>query len=228
MMSKRNSLVTVTLLALVVGCGYVAAPDSEQPRLLPASKQLDVRVGWLEKHHELLLEMMRRHNVEMWIVVNEEFHDDPLTEFVAPPEVYVGNRDLFVFIDAGEAGLRRVAITGFASEHLKHFFENPNEPRPAAEVLPELYAEHDPQTIALSIEGRRGVTRSLTKASYDMLSDILGGEATERFVGATDLIEEYLETRIPDELEHFQVAVELTDEVGRRAAQLGDQAAGHG
>ena len=218
MKSRCKSLVVATSMAmLAAGCGYVAAPDSEGPRLLPASKQLDVRVGWLEAHHEMLLDMMRRHGVEMWIVVNEEFHDDPLTEFVAPPEVYVGNRDVFVFIDAGDAGLRRVAITGYASEHLKHFFENPDEPRPADEVLPELFAEHDPQTIALAIDGRRGVTRSLTKATYDSLSEILGEEATERFVGASDLIEEYLETRVPDELEHFRVAVELTEEVGRRA-----------
>jgi Xaa-Pro dipeptidase len=217
-MAKRFSVVMVAFLALVVvACGYVATPVAKEPRLLPASKQLEVRVGWLETHHQLLLEMMRRHGVDMWIVVNEEFHNDPLTEFVAPPEVYVGNRDVFVFIDAGDVGLRRVAITGYAGEHLKQFFENPDEPRPAEEVLPELFAEHDPQTIALAIEGRRGVTRSLTKASYDWLSEALGEEAVERFVGATDLIEEYLETRIPAELEHFRVAVELTEEVGKRA-----------
>jgi Xaa-Pro aminopeptidase len=165
----------------------------------------------------MLLEMMRRHGIDMWIVVNEEFHEDPMTEFVAPPEVYVGNRDLFVFIDHGEAGLRRVAVTGFASEHLKAFFESPDEPRPADEVLPELYAEHDPETIALSIDGRRGVTRSLTRASYEWLSEIMGEEATSRFVGASDLIEEYLDTRIPAELEHYRDAVELTAELSRRA-----------
>jgi Xaa-Pro aminopeptidase len=218
MMPKRFSVVVAVYFVLVVvGCGYVAAPVAEEPRLLPASQQLEVRVGWLEVRHQMLLEMMRRHGVEMWIVVNEEFHDDPLTEFVAPPEVYVGNRDVFVFIDAGDTGLRRVAITGYASEHLKKFFENPDEPRPAEEVLPELFAEHDPQSIALAIEGRRGITRSLTKATYDWLSEALGEEAVERFVGATDLIEEYLETRIPAELEHFQEAVELTEEVGERA-----------
>ena len=214
---SRSTVAAACSMLLLAACGYVAVPDTEESRLLPPSKQFEVRVGWLETRHEMLLDMMRRHGVEMWIVVNEEFHDDPLTEFVAPPEVYVGNRDVFVFIDAGDAGLRRVAITGFASEHLKHFFENPDEPRPADEVLPELFAEHDPQTIALAIDGRRGVTRSLTKATYDRLSEYLGDEATKRFVGASDLIEEYLETRIPAELEHFRVAVELTDEVGRRA-----------
>ena len=106
----------------VAACGYVAAPETGGLRLLPPSEQLEVREGWLETHHGLLLDMMRRHDIDMWIVVNEEFHDDPLTEFVAPPEVYVGNRDVFVFVDAGEAGLRRVAISGYASEHLRRFF----------------------------------------------------------------------------------------------------------
>lgn len=205
------------LAFLMVACGYVTAPEPEESRMLAPSGQLEVRETWLETRHGLLLDMMRRHGIDMWIVVNEEFHDDPLTQFVAPPEIYVGNRDLFIFIDAGDAGLRRVAITGFASEHLQRFFESPDEPRPAKEVLPELYAEHDPQTIALSIDGRRGVTRSLTWASFNWLAEILGEEAEARFVGAADLIEEYLDTRIPAEFEHYLDAVELTDELGRRA-----------
>jgi Xaa-Pro aminopeptidase len=204
---KRLAVLIGIAVTIWVGC---AAPEiSEEINLLPPSEQLEVREGWLETRHGLLLEMMRRHGIDMWIVVNEEFHDDPLTEFVAPPEVFVGNRDVFVFIDDGDAGLRRVAITGYAGEHVKRFFESPDDPRPAKDVLPELFAEHDPQSIALSIDGRRGVTRSLTKASFV--------EASSRFVGAADLIEEYLDTRIPEEFRHYQVAVELTDELGRRA-----------
>lgn len=52
-----------------------------------------MREGWLVKRPALLLDMMRRHDVDMWIIVNEEFHDDPLTEFVAPPRPCTGNRD---------------------------------------------------------------------------------------------------------------------------------------
>ena len=131
-----QSAVVLGAVLFAGACGYVAAPEIEGPRLLPPSAQLEVREGWLETRHGLLLDMMRRHDIDMWIVVNEEFHDDPLTEFVAPPEVYVGNRDVFVFVDAGDAGLRKVAISGYASEHLRRFFESPDDPRPAKEVLP--------------------------------------------------------------------------------------------
>ena len=207
------------LILTTAGCGYVATSSSEQEtvQLLAPTQQMEVREGWLEQRHSMLLDMMRRHGVGMWIVVNEEFHNDPLTEFVAPPEVFVGGRDVFVFVDAGDDGLRRVAITGFASERVRRFFESPEEPRPAKEVLPELLAKHDPATIALSIDGRRGVTRSLTKSSYEWLSEIMGADATARFVSAEPLIEEYLDTRIAAEFDHYVEAVKLTEELGKRA-----------
>jgi Xaa-Pro aminopeptidase len=54
-------------------------------------------------------------------------------------------------------------------------------------------------------------------SSYEWLSEILGDEARARFVSAADLIEEYLDTRIPAENEHYQTAVELTAELSRKA-----------
>jgi Xaa-Pro aminopeptidase len=214
-----RSVIAIAFLSIgLTGCGEMTAtPEPPTIQMLPPTQQTEVREGWLEQRHAALLDMMRRHSVDMWIVVNEEFHDDPLTEFVAPPEVYVGGRDLFVFIDGGDEGLQRIAITGFASERVRKFFESPEEPRPAKEVLPELLETYDPQTIALSIDGRRGVTRSLTKSSYEWLSEIMGENATDRFVSAAPLIEEYLDTRIPDEFDHYLRAVQLTEELGRRA-----------
>ena len=75
-----QSVVLLGVMLFVAACGYVAAPETEGTRLLPPSEQFAVREGWLETRHGLLLDMMRRHGIDMWIVVNEEFHDDPLTE----------------------------------------------------------------------------------------------------------------------------------------------------
>ncbi|MCU0683186.1 MAG: M24 family metallopeptidase [Polyangiaceae bacterium] len=186
-------------------------------RVLPWSQQLAMREAWLARRHEMLLPMMRRHRVSMWVVVNEEFHDDPLTEFVAPPRPYAGNRDVFVFVDAGEAGLKRFALTGFVEEHLARFFETPAEPGKQKEGLAAIVATHQPRTIALGIGGRRGVTRSLTRESYRFLVEALGPAAERRFVSAAPLIEEYLDTRLPEEFEPYRGLVELTDETVREA-----------
>ncbi len=210
-------LPTLTLL----GCTGAAQPreeaGTERLALLTWSEQMDVRDQWLVKRHEMLLPMMRRHDIDMWIVVNEEFHDDPLTEYVAPARPYTGRRDIFVFVDAGEQGLRRVAATGYWEENVARFFESPVDPAPAEEVLRGLWEEYRPEAIGLGTGGRRGMTRSLTHDSWGFLADAMGPEARTRFVSAEPLIVEYLATRIPEEFEHYERLVALTEDITRRA-----------
>ncbi len=211
------------LALLLAGSLAPAAPPRAQPpaadrTALPGwSEQIRIREEWLTHRHALLLDMMRRHGVAMWIVVNEEFHDDPLTPVIAPPRPYAGNRDLFVFVDAGGDGLKRHAVTGFWEESLSRYFETERDPRSWAEGMKALWEKYRPKTIALSIDGRRGVTRSLTRSSYDALAEAMGPEAKARFVPAEPLIEEVSDTRLPEEAPTYRRMVELTASLARRA-----------
>lgn len=211
----------VTLLLLVCACAHTAAPSPAAPvdrSALPSwSEQIRIREDWLTRRHALLLEMMRRHGVAMWVVVNEEFHDDPLTQFVAPPRPYAGNRDIFVFVDAGPPGLKRHAVTGFWEEALSRYFETDRDPKPPEQALKALYEKYRPKTIALSIDSRRGVTRSLTRSSFDFLAEAMGPEAKARFVPAAELIEEYSDTRLPEEAAIYRTMVALTESLAHRA-----------
>jgi len=218
-MKTRKAIVTFVLLSVVavIPAPVLAQRAEETPPLLTWSQQLAVREQWLVRRHGLLLEMMRRNDVQMWIVMNEEFHSDPLTEYVAPPRPYAGNRDIFVFVDAGAEGLRKFAVVGYAEENLKPFFESWDEPRPAPQMLAELYAKFQPKRIALGMGGDRGVTRSLTYDSYKYLAAALGSEAEKRFVSAADLIEEYLDTRIPEEFATYTTMVQVTEILARRS-----------
>src|SRR3954465_13623181 len=182
-------VVSVLLLSSVLAIP-VHAQGPREPKLLSWSQQLAVREAWLQKRHALILPMMRARGIGMWVVVNEEFHPDPLTEFVAPPRPYAGNRDIFVFVDTGEAGLRKLAIAGYAEENLKAFFEPPDDPLPADTTLAGLWTQYKPAKIALGIGGRRGVQRSLTKDTYEFLAAKMGGDAASHFVPAAELIEE--------------------------------------
>ena len=196
----------------------VAPVTAAGTALLPWSEQITIREGWLVKRHALLLAMMRRHSIGMWIVVNEEFHDDPLAQFVAPPRPYTGNRDIFVFVDGGDQGLKKFAITGYTEENLSRFFDAPTtEPRPAGPTLRALYDTWKPQTIGLGISGRRGQTRSLGHDAYLFIADAVGPEGAAKFVSASDLIEEYLDTRLTDEMEHYRAAVAVTEAIVKRA-----------
>lgn len=204
------------LLTLVSASLHAADQKSATVHLPTWSQQIAIREAWLAKRHAMILDMLRRHNIDMWIIVNEEFHNDPLTEYIAPPRPYTGNRDIFVFIDTGTT-LRKVAITSYAEENVKRFFEGEDDPKPADQQLAALYTQYHPRHIGLSIDARRGVQRSLTRDSYLFLAKSMGSDAESHFVSAADLIEEYSDTRLPEEFDSYKTLVALTDELTKRA-----------
>ncbi|MEN9508196.1 MAG: hypothetical protein RLZZ621_759 [Gemmatimonadota bacterium] len=218
-------LLTISQVAALSAQARTTAVRASRPfrvpqadSLLPWSQQIAVREQWLVKRHALLLPMMRRHGIGMWIVVNEEFHDDPVLPFVAPPRPYTGNRDIFVFIDAGAEGLKKYAITGYTEENLARFFDAPfTEPRPPAATLRALYQQFTPKTIGLGIRGTRGQTRSLGYDAYRFLAETLGPQAESTFVSAAELVQEYLDTRLPEEMPHYTAAVAVTEAIVKRA-----------
>ena len=189
------------------------------PKLLTVRQQQAVRESWLKKRLDsILLPLMRQQNISMWIVVNEEFHADPVTAYVAPPLPYVGRRDFFIFADRGGEKLDRLALVRYPEEHLKSFFEVLNPPgREVAATLRRIVEERKPKTIALNMGGTRGATNGLTHDAYKFLAETLGADYASRFVPAAPLIIEYLDTRLPEELESYRTAVALTDLLTRRA-----------
>jgi Xaa-Pro aminopeptidase len=213
---KRNLLfISIFLLALPV----YAQKREPLPKLLSVREQQAVRESWLKKRLDtMLLPMMRQQKIDMWIVTNEEFHPDPVTEYIAPPLPYNGRRDFFIFADRGGDKLDRIALVRYSEEHLKSFFEVLNPPgREIASTLRRLVEERNPKTIALNMGGTRGATNGLTHDSYKFLSETLGQDLSSRFVSAAPLIVEYMDTRLPEELEHYRTAVTVTDILTQRA-----------
>jgi Xaa-Pro aminopeptidase len=186
---------------------------------LTVREQKLVRESWLKKRLDtMLLPMMRAQKIEMWIVSNEEFHADPVTEYIAPPVPYVGRRDYFIFADRGGDKLDRLAVVRYPEEPLKQFFEVLN---PAGRDIPatlrRIVQDRNPKTIALNMGGTRGATNGLTYDAQKFLTETLGPDYSSRFVSAAPLIVEYMDTRLPDELEHYRTAVAVTDILTQRA-----------
>jgi len=214
----RNSVLLLFVLSWVV---YAQTQNGGKalPKLLSVREQQRVREGWLKKRLDtMLLPMMRQNKIDMWIVTNEEFHADPVTAYIAPPLPYVGRREFFVFADRGGDKLDRIAIVRYGEEHLGFFFELLNPPgREIGPTLRRIVEERNPKTIALNIGGMRGATDGLTHEAYKFLADAVGPDYASRFVSAAPLIVEYMDTRLPEELEHYRTAVELTDILTQRA-----------
>lgn len=209
--------VLVGMVAPMIGQNCSGEPIPAMPKLLSLREQADVREGWLKKRFDTLLPMMKRHGIDMWIVVNEEFHTDPVTPHIVPPIPIVGRRDLFVFIDRGDR-LDRVAVLRYAEERLKNHYTMLLPARDKfGEELRKLVADRNPKTIALNIGGTRGQQSGLTYDGYKFLAETLGPENEKKFVPAANMLIEFFDTRLPEELEHYRTAVLATDVITRRA-----------
>lgn len=223
MKSFKTSLVLLLISVVLTSPSSIFAQTRTSrhplPKLLTLREQQTVRESWLKKRLDtLLLPLMRQHKIEMWIVVNEEFHADPVTAYIAPPLPYVGRRDFFIFADRGGDKLDRLAVVRYPEEHLKYFFEIFNPPgREIASTLRQLIEERKPKTIALNMGGTRGATNGLTHDSYKFLTEAVGPNYASRFVPAAPLIVDYLDTRLPEELESYRTAVAVTDLLTQRA-----------
>src|SRR6185503_15915949 len=218
---RSTTVVILSGLLIIASSIYSQTQKNPEalPKLLTVREQQALRESWLKKRLDtLLLPMMRQQKIDMWIVVNEEFHPDPVTAYIAPPIPYEGRRDFFIFTDRGGDKLERIALVRYPDEHLRWFFEVLNPPnRETQATLKKLVAERNPKTIALNYGGVRGATNGLTYDAYKFLAETLGKEYEERFVTAAPLIVEYMDTRLPDELEHYRQAVALTEVITRRA-----------
>lgn len=211
-------LAIVVLQSIAFAQNRSDEPIPPMPKLLSQREQLNVRQQWLRKRlGPVLLPIMKRHGIQMWIVVNEEFNSDPVTPYITPPIPIVGRRDLFIFTDQGD-NFDRVAMLRYSEESLfGHYrFMMPARDK-FGEELRKLVDSINPKNIALNYGGERGQQSGLSYDAYQFLAQALGSENEKKFVSSAKFLTEFLDTRIPEELEHYRTAVLATDVITRRA-----------
>lgn len=188
------------------------------PNLLSLRAQHELRVEWLREKHKQLLPMMRKHNVAMWVIPEGTFDRDPLTRYVAPARSF-SHGVTHIFVDTGKNGLKAFSNYRYPNETYVEFFEivDTEHDEEYGEQLAEIYNRYDPKTIALAYGGGRGHNSSLTYDAYVYTSQALGPEAVERFVPAGPLIEDFVDTRLSDELKYYRDMVVATDRLAQRA-----------
>jgi Xaa-Pro dipeptidase len=216
---KRISLLVLLVLMPINALSLLGQSGiPPMPKLLSQRQQMDMRERWLRvRLGSLLLPMMKRHNVDMWIVVNEEFKSDPVLDQLVPPIPIVGRRDFFIFIDRGQR-LERISMVRYDEERLRGHYRLVMPARDKfGEELRKIVDEARPRTIALNYGGTRGQQAGLSYDSYRFLADSLGPDNEKKFVSASQLLTEFLDTRLPEEMPEYAKAVLVTDILTRRA-----------
>jgi len=157
--------ITVALLALLLVAGQARAGGEARQRwdLMNQIRQ--------EKFDLVLPEVMHENGVDMWITVNREGYDDPLTEDFG--KGYVLSYGYYIFTDRGGDRIERAAL-GIGTYLL--------EQNGAYDIvtqdfdLREFVNARNPQVIALNFSENIGAADGLSYTSYRKLAEVLGEE----------------------------------------------------
>ena len=166
-----------------------------------------------DKFDLVLPEVMRENNVDMWITVNREGFDDPLTEDFG--KGYVGSYGYYVFTDRGGDRIER-AILGVGTALVEDngaydIMEG------SADGLRAFIEERDPQSIALNYARNIGAADGLSHTSHQKLTEELGSELASRFVSAEKLASDFRSRRVASEIAAFAWAGEMSRNIAERA-----------
>src|SRR5713226_8285668 len=159
-----------------------AAAQSPKP-LPPLREQAEVQQQWLKLRLERVLPaLMRKHGVQMWLVICREYNEDPVFLSLVSPTVFAARRrTIYVFFDRGEEkGVERLALGGGANGGLYTVYRDPEMEKRELwaqgqwVLLRKLVEERNPATIAVDISRTHAFSDGLSAGEREALEDALG------------------------------------------------------
>ncbi len=196
-------------------------------------EQAVVQQQWLQKRLDTFLPaLLRKHQVDMWVVPMREYNEDPIFLAVTSPQTFAARRrTIYAFFDKcaatgappAPACVERIALGGSSQGGV---FEARRSTKAAAGDVgrgrqAELWGDEQWQALLKVIEERQpkviGIDRSTVFAFSDGLSSgelegmsrALGETWTARFKNAEGLPLELIASRLPDEEVFYKRLQEL-------------------
>ncbi|MCX8160043.1 MAG: M24 family metallopeptidase [Candidatus Saccharicenans sp.] len=203
------SLLLVGLFSLAVG--FLRA-EGGLPGVLPVKEQARVVNAWLEKRLEVILpEIMRREGVDMWLVICQEYNEDPVYLTLVPFEHLSARRlSMLAFFDRGkEKGLEKFSVSRYPVGNLYRAVWNPEKDPDQWAALAEQVRARNPKKIAVDESATFAFADGLTATNKQLLVRYLGPEYARRLVSAERLVVGWLETRLPEEIEVYHQLARL-------------------
>jgi Xaa-Pro aminopeptidase len=166
----------------------------------------------INKVNTLLLPTMRRHGIDMWIVLDREYNPDP---FAGEIGGHGGVRNAHIFYDNGER-LEKIFIFSHGHredlvpmlyDELIHYGYRPEGLKP---YLREQVQTRNPRRIGLNMSRTLPMADGLTVEMKKYLDDAIGPELAAREVSAELLQRDFRATRLPEETDLYRKLVGWT------------------
>ncbi len=190
--------------------------QSDFPNLLSERDRAKVVDQILEDRLDNLLpQLMRRANIDMWILISREYNEDPVMKTILPSTwLSARRRTIMVFYDKGsEEGIDKIAIARYNVGKLLKGEWNldiyPNQ----WEALMNIIEERNPGKIGLNFSKDFALSDGLVHSEYEAFMEKLPQKYHERVASAQNLAIAWLETRSQKELEIYPMICHMGHQI---------------
>lgn len=199
-----------------------ASNATAQPSQYVSAEQQAALVDQLlqQRVEQLLPQLMRRAEIDMWVLISREYNEDPVLRTLLPSDWFSARRrTILVFFDRGidasgvDHGVEALAVARYDVGNVFRKAWNPEQQPNQWQALQAIISERQPKRIGINTSTDFAQADGLTLTDYRELMLNLKPEQSERLVSAEALAVGWLETRIAEEIPHYQRAVSMAHEI---------------
>jgi Xaa-Pro aminopeptidase len=149
--------------------------------------------------------LMKRENIDMWVVISREYNEDPIIETLLPATWMAARRTtMLVMFDPGnENDLEYLAVSRYdVGKVFKRSWDPDQQPDQWIQ-LAKIIEERNPKKIAVNRSAHTGHADGISATELENLKRVLGKRDQDKIISADALGIAWLETRSKKEMELY-------------------------
>jgi Xaa-Pro aminopeptidase len=186
------------------------------PKTLNMQERAEVIDDWLAERVETVLpKIMRRADIDMWIIIAREYNEDPVIKTLLPATWQSARRTtILVAYDPGDGKkLETFGISRYNTGDIFKTLWNKEEQPDQWQALADIIAAKNPKKIGINKSKTFALADGISSTHYDQLLEVLPKKYQSRVVSAENVAIGWLETRTPSEMVVYQNIVRMAHQI---------------
>ncbi|KFZ30163.1 Xaa-Pro aminopeptidase [Pseudidiomarina salinarum] len=210
-MSALRVIFLLSLLATVTPAVAEPLPLAERAEVVDEILQ--------ERINNLLPQLMRDTDIDMWVLISREYNEDPVLRTMLPSDWFSARRrTILVLFDRGivdgtDRGVEALAVARYDVGDIFKKAWDPEQQPDQWQRLAAIINERNPQRIGINQSDYFAQADGLVATDKEQLMQNLPAAMQQRVVSAEKLAIRWLETRIPGEIPHYRNAVGIAQQI---------------
>ena len=190
--------------------------SSDMPKILDLKAQAVVIDRLLtDKVKTVLPQLMRDHDIDMWIVMAREYNEDPVIRTMLPAIWHAARRrTILVVYDPGEGKeLEALAVARYdVGSVFKKAWDKQQQPDQWARLV-EIIKDRNPNKIAINTSQHFGQADGLTHSEHQQFISYLSEPLKAKLISAESLAVGWLEHRTVEEMKIYPQIVSIAHHI---------------